>query len=402
MIYAEICAGVGGGSLGLHRAGFRAAWLNEINRRAADVLRARFPDTPVYEADASTLNGRALLRDHGRIDLLVGGTPCQDLSIAGRRTGLHGDKSIIFYQLVRLWEETQAPYVLWENVPGALSSHGGRDFAQVLSAFVGAAITLPRTRWRRAGVAAGPDAVAAWRVLDAQYFGVPQRRARVFVFAARTGGIDPAQVLFECDGVCGHSAASSTTGETSPRSSRKCAPKTCNYAIDNTLAFNLSGITRPGERSRLASGRPSPTLTVDGMIHIVPAVAPTLTAHYAKGGNPTSDLFIVGRHEALAFNACRAETWSDDRTPMLVALGHRDGNRGGNGSTGLLRLLPAGCPRRLLPVECERLMGWPDGWTDVPDRREKPASDTFRYRACGNGIVSHMTQWIGERILRHN
>jgi DNA (cytosine-5)-methyltransferase 1 len=110
--YAEICAGVGGGSLGLHRAGFQAAWLNEIDSRAANVLRARFPNTPVYETDAAQLDGERLVQRHGPIDVFVGGTPCQDLSSAGRRAGLHGEKSVVFFQLIRLWEETRAIYAL--------------------------------------------------------------------------------------------------------------------------------------------------------------------------------------------------------------------------------------------------------------------------------------------------
>jgi DNA (cytosine-5)-methyltransferase 1 len=360
VVYAEICAGVGGGSLGLHRAGFRAAWFNEINARAADVLRARFSDIPVYQTDAAELDGRVLIEQHGSLDLLVGGTPCQDLSTAGRRAGLHGEKSIIFFQLIRLWAETRATYALWENVAGALWSHHGRDFAYVLSAFVGAPVAVPRTGWCRAGVAAGPEAVAAWRVLDAQYFGVPQQRKRIFVLAARAGGVDPAQVLLESNSVYRDTPPRVETRQTIAADFGRSTPVSRTLEINAEVApFNLSAVTRPGERSRVTAGAPAPTLTTDGLMHVIPNVAHTLTAHYAKGGDPSRDMYIV-REDAL---------------------------------------VPTGRPRRLLPVECERLMGWPDGWTDVADDHGKSASDTFRYRACGNGIVSHVTQWIGERLV---
>lgn len=402
MFYAEICAGVGGGSLGLHRAGLHAAWLNEIDRRAADVLRVRFPETPIYEADAANLDGRALVAAHGPIDLLMGGTPCQDLSTAGRRAGLHGEKSIIFFQLIHLWAETQATYALWENVAGALWSHRGRDFASVLSTFVGAAVAVPRTGWCRAGVAAGPEAVAAWRVLDAQYFGVPQRRKRVFVLAARAGGVDPAQVLLECESVRRSTVPCETTRQTITGDLGRSAPATRAVAITTEAApFNLGTVTRPGERSRVMAGALASTLTTDGLMHIIPNVAHTLTAHYAKGGDPGTDMYIVGVGEdAFAFNACQDASGGGRIAPTLLASGRRNVRASGGGTIGLLPLAPMGRPRRLLPMECERLMGWPDGWTDVADNRGNPASDTFRYRASGNGIVSHVTQWIGQRLIK--
>src|SRR5690606_7749441 len=133
-----------------------------------------------------------------------GGSPCQDLSIAGKRAGMtegSGTRSSLYFEQVRILQESEAPYFLWENVLGALSSNNGRDFAAVLSALVGAAVPVPSDGWQSAGVAAGPAGVAAWRVLDAQFFGVPQRRRRVFVLGARAGGVDPAEVLLDGDGV---------------------------------------------------------------------------------------------------------------------------------------------------------------------------------------------------------
>jgi site-specific DNA-cytosine methylase len=198
--YAELFAGAGGMGLGLERAGLECAWNAENADFPRSVLQYRHPAVPLY-GDVTTLDGRALVERHGPIDLLAGGSPCQDLSVAGKRAGLEGARSGLFYHQARLFEETGATYCLWENVHGALSSHAGRDFALVLSTFVGATVRVPAGRWGGAGVAAGPAGVAAWRVLNAQHMGVPQRRRRVFVLVARAGGACPAQILLEPEGL---------------------------------------------------------------------------------------------------------------------------------------------------------------------------------------------------------
>lgn len=200
MKYAELFAGAGGLSLGLEAAGFHAVAHAEIEPHARAVLRYRWPHTRL-DGDVTKVNGA----DYAGITLLSGGSPCQDLSVAGKRAGLTGSRSSLFHEQCRIWRESGAPYLLWENVLGALSSNNGADFATVLSTIVGSTVAVPATGWRGGGgVVAGRDAVAAWRVLDLQHFGPPQRRVRVFVLAARTGGVDPAEVLALSEGVCGH------------------------------------------------------------------------------------------------------------------------------------------------------------------------------------------------------
>ena len=201
LTYAELFAGAGGLSMGLEMAGWQAVAHAEIEPHARAVLRKHWPDCRL-DGDVSQLNGA----DYAGVTLLSGGSPCQDLSVAGKRAGMtegSGTRSSLFFDQVRIRNESGAPYFLWENVLGALSSNNGRDFAAVLSALVGAAVAVPADGWQSAGVAAGPTGVAAWRVLDAQFFGVPQRRRRVFVLGARTGGVDPAEVLALSEGVRG-------------------------------------------------------------------------------------------------------------------------------------------------------------------------------------------------------
>jgi site-specific DNA-cytosine methylase len=206
MTYAELFAGAGGLSLGLDAAGFHALAHAEWDHHARAVLRYRWPDTRL-DGDVTEINGA----DYAGITLLSGGSPCQDLSVAGKRAGLTGSRSSLFHEQCRIWRESGAPYLLWENVLGALSSNNGADFATVLSTIVGSTVAVPADGWRGGGgVVAGRDAVAAWRVLDLQHVSgrevpaPPQRRVRVFVLAARAGGVDPAEVLALSEGVCGH------------------------------------------------------------------------------------------------------------------------------------------------------------------------------------------------------
>lgn len=211
LTYLELFAGAGGMSLGLETAGWRCVAHAEIEPHARAVLRHRWPDVPLY-GDVAELDGTQFRG----VTMVTGGSPCQDLSIAGKRAGMSegsGTRSSLFFEQVRIWNESQAPYILWENVYGAFSSNAGRDFAAVLSALVGGAVPVPADGWVRAGVVAGPTGVAAWRTLDAQYLGVPQRRRRVFVLGVRGGGVDPAEVLSLAESVSGNFKKKRTSRE---------------------------------------------------------------------------------------------------------------------------------------------------------------------------------------------
>lgn len=255
MRFAELFAGAGGLSMGLEAAGHICVWHCEIEPHACAVLRHQWPDVPLY-GDVSQLDGRELVERHGPIELLSGGSPCQDLSVAGKRAGLAGGRSGLFHEQVRLWRETEAPVMLWENVPGALSASNGEDFHVVLSTLAGATVPVTRKRdgkikWPKSGIVRGPDGRArvAYRVLDLQWFGPPQRRRRVFLLAVREDALDrydPAALLFAdaaggCtgadrgpeifavrEGVSGHHPASGGTGE--------------------GVALSLASRTRSGER----------------------------------------------------------------------------------------------------------------------------------------------------------
>lgn len=399
--YVELFAGAGGLSRGLEAVGFHCRAHAEIEPHARAVLRAKWGSTRL-DGDVTQLHGA----DYAGITLLSGGSPCQDLSVAGKRAGLSGARSGLFYEQVRIWNESNAPYFLWENVYGALSSNAGADFAAVLSTLVGATLAVPTDGWRRAGVAAGPTAVAAWRVLDLQHFGPPQRRVRVFIVAARTGGVDPAEVLAVCP--CGE-----RDFKTSPRERQRIAASTAGgvgsgaalswdsqintmvEAHGPLLARGKSGADHNGvvafhQTQTPVSGDVSPALgaTSAGMGVIGVDLAPTLGARDHKGpGN-----FHDGALQATVIQ------------PVVGTLDVHDSVKWGSNPLVAQNkaMVSAGRPRRLTPLECERLMSWPDHWTATgikEDGTEYALSDTARYRLCGNGVGSVQVQWIATRLM---
>lgn len=526
--FAELFAGAGGLSMGLEAAGWHSAWHAEFADSPRAILTHHWPSVPLY-GDVTTLDGKALTLAHGPIALLCGGSPCQDLSVAGKRAGMtegSGTRSSLFFEQMRLWDETGADLCLWENVDGARSSNEGKDFAAVLRAFVGAAIAVPSNGWRSAGVAAGPGGVAAWRVLDAQYFGVPQRRRRVFVLGTRSGSVDPAQVLSLAESLRGDTPQSGEAGEgfasraderapipfgwneevitnpvhrggvTPERTSaitpagRTCVsfdwqkgndknnprPSTLNVRMERTdplRANTVPAVIAFGHQNSAAQGASASAKCTPALDRSkVPAVlgfhvcgdggdwaselSPTVRAQNESfGGRPPAICITgetthalthegadasedgTGRGPPIVFNETGHEKWTAERiagslnaheareareahTIVAFGLGSHAGSNGevtnashdAGGPTGMgiteelgntLRAdhvgsVVHGVPRRLTPRECERLMGWEDDHTLVPDAKGKLLSDAARYKACGNGVASPVAEWIGERL----
>lgn len=490
--YAELFAGAGGLSIGLERAGFKCRWHAELADFPTRILSYRWDGTPLY-GDVTQLNGLELIERHGRIDVLSGGSPCQDLSVAGKRAGLDGARSGLFYEQMRLWDETQAPLCLWENVEGARSSNSGEDLGRVLSAFVGATVTVPADGWGSSCVVAGSTGVAAMRILDAQFFGVAQRRRRIFILGSRATSIDPSEVLLECESLLRHSAPSRRPTNNAPRSPRagtqdesrghlafsakddgcdatlnlsptlrsspgqkqnggtmpavipidmRNATRTTDKSAQNrqgsgigdigdvspmltgelesfvpaVIAFDEAQVTHPENRSNPQAGDPAPTFADPSRIILAQAfkashytrgkdgapseTVPPLTADADKGDQ---DVLIIaptlapGAHPGGLNGNDFLQVAAVIEAEVIGALNSRSRlDRGDTSDNHKLNLL--GVPRRLLPVECERLMGWDDGWTDVPDEKGKPAADGPRYKAIGNGVASPVVQWIGLRL----
>lgn len=302
LTFGSLFSGIGGFDLGFERAGMECRWQVEIDKDCGAVLSRHWPGVKRF-GDITTL------RHPPAVDVLCGGFPCQDLSVAGRRAGLAGERSGLFYEFMRLAAEFRPAWVVIENVPGLLSSNGGRDMGTVLG-------TLGRLGYGY-----------AYRVLDAQYFGVAQRRRRVFI-VGHSRAERAAQVLFEPESCAGDSPPSREAGQrTSPTLEGRAGRS-------GATNFHTSG------------GLVAHTLKVNDKGH--------------SGKNYSNPKQEDGRHP-LASGA---------RPPLMVR--------------------PS--VRRLTPVECERLQGFPDRWT-------AGASDSARYRMLGNAVCVPVSQWIARRII---
>lgn len=442
--YVELFAGAGGMSRGLEAAGMVCVAHAEIEPHAQAVLRQHWPTVPLH-GDVTQVDWT---RYAGQVDVVAGGSPCQDLSVAGKRAGLAGARSGLFYELWRAWEETGATYCLWENVDGARSSNHGADFAAVLSTFVGATVPVPSDGWRSSGVAAGSTGVAAWRVLDLQHFGPPQRRRRVFVLAARAGGVDPAEVLALSESLCRHPSPRQQQREgAAPRIGAGAA-----YGIKGSVigpsddAGSQRSLTKEEGMYCLQTGEVHGVVTIgiDDETNAREELMGTLPARAYSGGIRQAVMAFDNRPQVMGDGIDNAVTTEGMRNPMsvvqatsvvarMVAFGEyaTDGTAstikqrdykdatdhevcgtldfGGHGGSyngqdayqGRIRA-EAGRPRRLTPLECERLMSWPDGWTTTgikEDGTKYALSDTARYRLCGNGVGSVCAEWIATQLI---
>ena len=380
LTFVELFAGVGGMSMGLEEAGWECLGHAEWEAFPRRVLKARWSGVPLW-GDVSKLNGHDIVQEVGPFTMLTFGAPCQDFSIAGKRDGMDGERSVLVLDALRIWEESGAPLALYENVVGMLSSNQGADFASILSVFVGDPVAVPARGWKGGGgIVRGRRGVAAWRVLDAQYFGVPQRRRRVFVLGTRDPRVDPAQVLSLLEGVSGHPAPRRKARQGVAADAGAGAP----------LTFDARG---NGE------GVDDNALTGDHNNRVTDYTAIILRQREGKPGGGKGPLLSPERSLTLgtANDQVVFPSYTDSLAPTL---GARDGKGPGSYMNGALQgsAVVCGVPRRLTPVECERLMGWPAGWTDVPDEKGKPAPDTARYKACGNGVATPVAQWIGFRL----
>lgn len=204
MKYGSVCSGIEAATVAWEPLGWEPVFFSEIDDFPRAVLAHRYPNVPCH-GDFTTINRNS----YAAIDVLIGGTPCQDFSLAGLRAGLDGGRGNLSLEFGKLLGRLRPAWFLWENVPGVFSSAEGRDFAGILGMFTGKRIDVPANGWKNSGVVQGLDCAysVAWRVLDAQYAGVPQRRRRVFVVGCL--GADwrrPLAVLLERHSLGGFSA----------------------------------------------------------------------------------------------------------------------------------------------------------------------------------------------------
>lgn len=485
MIFGSVCSGIEAASAAWHPLGWKAAWLAEIEPSPSLVLAHHYPNVPNL-GDMTKLADMVRRKKIAPPDVLVGGTPCQAFSVAGLRGGLSDGRGFLTIKFVELADaiDEQRPddkcVIVWENVPGVLSSRDNA-FGCFLAGLAGESEPLEPAggKWPNAGYVSGPSRTIAWRILDAQYFGVAQRRRRVFVVASARDGFDPAAVLFESEGVrrdiapsreagkavaaltangvgtCGADDNQGQAGHLVPHVVGALTAKgpatmgspevdeghiieenptvgaldtECGFQKSTHQSINAGHIFPVGFRM-VAFGEYSGDGTASTMKARDYKDATDLAVHCAAYGmqDPivANDMaHCLGRNSGQENAVCV----TGDITHTLKAEGF-DGSEDGTGrgqpivaihenTRGELReseispTLSAGGGkpgqgysavrygmqvRRLTPTECERLQGFPDGYTLVPVGK-KQSADGPRYKALGNSMAVPVMRWIGKRV----
>ncbi|WP_063864841.1 phage N-6-adenine-methyltransferase, partial [Enterobacter hormaechei] len=463
MKYGSVCSGIEAASKAWEPLGWKPAWFSEIEPFPSAVLAHHWPEVTNL-GDMTKIADAVRTGEVEAPDVLVGGTPCQAFSIAGLREGLSDDRGQLTLSYVELANAIDAKrrergepeaIIVWENVPGVLSSKDNA-FGCFLAGLAGESSELQPAggKWTHAGCVSGPERVIAWRVLDAQFFGVAQRRRRVFIVASARKGFDPAAVLFELDSVRRDSAP---RRESQPEIARNAGERTkvgshwdnpANPHPTLNQSNNIGGIGASNQElfSQRGSGLVSDSYS--DVSRTLLAKENDSTAEdletYVVHGTQDPDInrelaHTLGRNNGQE-NACIAFSYKDNgadatsdlsptiragnhdkshansgQPPAIAIAGNTIGRAPENGGNGTGYCKEVGYTltksdqhgvaygmqvRRLTPIECERLQGFPDNHTLIgwrgKDADECP--DGPRYKAIGNSMAVPVMRWIAERI----
>ena len=432
----------------------------------------------IHLGDITKINGAAA----PVVDAVIGGSPCQDLSVAGKRAGLAGERSGLYMEQIRVVREMREHdrangrsgefirprYMVWENVPGAFSSNHGKDFAAVLEEVVkiaepeAPAVPVPEKGWPTSGCLMGDGWSVAWRVLDAQFWGVPQRRRRI-VLIADFGGLSAPEILFIRKSVSGDSEPGGETREgfaggsaESTGSSVYCLQGNgidradtagCNgRGWKENVSYTLNTIDRPAVCAGFKLGNSekarsigyceeqAPTLNAEcggnkpaildmshacDVIRDCGGISPSLQARMGTGGNQvplTYQMEGFGDYrEGNVASSCKQRDFKGS-TDLVCAVDCRNGTENADVNGTLQAKSNGGTSynlqnvvrenmlvRRLTPLECERLQGFPDGWTGIGDwvdskGKKRKTTDSARYKALGNSIALPPWKWVLKRL----
>jgi len=444
MKYGSVCSGIEAASVAWHDLGWEPQWFSEIEQFPSEVLKYRFPHVPNL-GDMTTINQNPIA-DERPIDLLVGGTPCQSFSVAGLRKGLADPRGNLMLTFLSIADKFRPKWLVWENVPGVLSSNGGRDFGTFLGALGELGYGF------------------AYRVLDAQHFGVAQRRRRVFVVGYLGDWRVAAAVLFERESLQGNikpsrkkreEVASDAEGSVGEAGDVSCVGGNLSPTVTSKWMKGYGGPSGSNETGnmvyaptvidraafnqgenaqyepRIEAGETMSSLVARGPhavaqpIGINGNIAGTIDANYFKGCGSANfgERDVVAQPIAVdTYNyttndhttqtiRSQSDTEHIGAVLQLIAVDvynqSIDGQTsatiteavGGTNTSGP-KVMHSMAIRRLTPKECERLQGFPDDWTKIP-YRNKPADqcpDGPRYKACGNSMAVPVMRWIGQRI----
>lgn len=418
----------------------------------------------VHLGDVTKIHGY----DAPAVDCIIGGSPCQDLSIAGKRAGLQGERSGLFMEQIRIIKEmrerdkstgrtgqyVRPRYMVWENVPGAFSSHKGSDFAAVLEETIhiiepeAPPIPVPKKGWPKSGCLMGTEWSLAWRVFDAQFWGVPQRRKRI-ALVADFGGESAPEILFERNGLSWNPDKSRSEGKTIEESTQNRSAGNNRMATTRADAYTLkirSGCAGGGKGALVQTEKAGTLSTRQDQTLFQPVAEPTFcisgnTVDRATNQNGTGvrengsfTVNTVDRH-AVAYSIMTPvvfdargngdgtivptitgdhESRITDYTAIAVDIynGTITGDKaasltcrsiGSHSGPKVIEKIIHWIVRRLTPLECERLQGFPDGWTDIGEwvdskGRKRKSKDGPRYKALGNSIALPPWKWVLKRL----
>jgi DNA (cytosine-5)-methyltransferase 1 len=362
MKYGSVCSGVEAATVAWHPLGWEPQWFSEIEKFPSAVLQHHYPETPNL-GDMTKFKEWPSERS---IDLLVGGTPCQSFSVAGLRKGLDDPRGNLMLTYLAIAAQYQPKWLVWENVPGVLSSNRGRDFGTFLGALGQLGFGF------------------AYRVLNAEYFGVAQRRRRVFVVGYLGDWRRAAAVLFERESLSGHPAPRREARE----EVAKCLTSRVGSAYD---AQTEQFVTEQQKVNAITAsyGTGGPDYETKPLVYGSPVEFPA----------EMSPTLSVGHTTAVAYGipgnwiGRKPENGGNSTTPMY----EMSPNLTSADKHGVSRDMKV---RRLTPIECERLQGFPDNYTQIAWRNKAPEDcpDSPRYKAMGNSMAVPVMRWIGERI----
>lgn len=392
MRFLSLFSGIEAASHAWHKLGWQCAGFAEIDTFPKKALAYRYPDVPnLGDVTKITEEQIAAL---GHLDVLIFGSPCQDLSLAGKRKGLAGERSGLFHDAMRIVgyarKHCGLRFAIWENVFGAFSSNCGEDFAVVVATMAGVADPLAiipaegrdakgNIRWGNEGAIVGEEAMVEWSTLDAQWFGVAQRRRRVFALADFGDWTNRPPILLERDCLRGDSAPS--------RGAREAVAGILTRSANSGSACGgdgREGLLQPVDVAQcLTTGtgkRYDPfTETLIAFNHNAQPFQMTFDPH-------TSASLTCSQGSAIAFQSSQSGVRIGDVHATLDAC---NGSRRYNGAVVNMQV------RRLTPRECERLQGFEDDWTLIPGAKDGP-----RYKALGNSMATPVILWIGSSIER--
>ena len=391
LVYGSVCSGIEAATVAWEPLGWRPAFFAEIEPFPRAVLAHRHPGISNL-GDMTAIDGAAW---RGRIDLLVGGTPCQAFSVAGHRRSLDDARGNLTLKFVELADAIDPALVVWENVPGVLSTRDNA-FGCLLGGLAGedGPLLPPGGKWSDAGIVLGPARAVAWRVLDAQYFGLAQRRRRVFVVAGAGNRADPAPVLLEREGLRrdhppGREAEQGVAGTLAGGARSRGG-----FSVDDLpLAFGGNNTSGPIDISTAVNACASASGRMDFETE-------TFVTHALRGEGFDASEDGSGRGTPLVPVAFDCKAGGDIAAGAIAPTLRAMNAVGRDNAGGQLAVHHDLGVRRLTPRECERLQGFPDDYTRIP-WRGRPADrcpDGPRYRALGNSFAVPVIGWIGRRI----